>query len=248
MPIAFIAGGALLGLVLVAYLVGLVDLIRASIGLTIVVLPGFALAVTVRPSTPLRQLDLFLIAAAASVASIVIGGLILNLLPTGLTRVSWLGLVGVLLLATAILARRGIPSLPRETWVSPKSGQALAMVAAGLLVAVALAIARVGVQQPSEPYTALWVVPTSDGLLQIGLDNREDERTTYRVDVTVDGRVTDSFTSIVVEPGQGWTTLVSEPATDGTRMEVLAFVDSRPEVVYRRVTFTSGSPEASAGT
>lgn len=248
LPLAFIVGGSLLALVLVAYLVGLVDLIRASVGLAILILPGFALAITMRPALPLRQLDLFLAAAALSLASVALGGLVLNLLPVGLGRLSWLGLVGALLLATAVLARGGRTSLPRETWASPKPGQALAMVAAGVLVAVALAIARVGVQQPSEPYTALWVVPESPGMVEIGLDNREDSTTTYRVEVRVDGRVTETFTSITIEPGQGWTTLVSEPGPAGSRMEVLAFDESRPDALYRRVTFSTASAAVITGT
>jgi hypothetical protein len=248
LPLALIVIGSLLGLVLVAYLVGILDLIRASVGLAILVLPGFALAITCRPVTPLRRLDLFLAAAALSLACVAIGGLLLNLLPVGLGRLSWLGLVGALLLATAVLARSRLPSLPRETWVSPKPGQALAMVAAGVLVAVALAIARVGVHQPSEPFTALWVVPESPGTVEIGIDNREDAATTYRVEVTVDGRVTATFTSITVEPGQGWTTLMPEPDPAGSRMEVLVFVDSRPGVVYRRVTFSTASAAVNTGT
>lgn len=248
LPLALIAIGAVLGLVLVAYLVGLLDLIRASVGLTILVLPGFALAIVCRPATPLRQLDLFLAAAALSLASVAIGGLVLNLLPVGLGRLSWLGLIGALLLATAVLARGGLPSLPREAWVGPKPGQALAMVAAGVLVAVAIAVARVGVQQPSEPFTALWVVPESPGTVEIGLDNREGSATTYRVEVSVDGRVTATFTSITVGHGQGWTTLLPEPGPAGSRMEVLVFVDARPDVVYRRVTFSTASAAAIPGT
>jgi hypothetical protein len=247
-PLALIGAGAVLALLLVAYLVGLVDLIRASIGLAIVIAPGLALAITRRPASALPQLDLFLIAAAVSLACVAIGGLVLNLLPVGLSRFSWLGLVGALLLGTAVLARGTLPPLQRETWVRPKTGQALAMAAAAVLVVVALAIAHVGVKQPTEPFSALWVVPDSPGMVEIGLDNREGATTTYRVDVTVDGRVTASFSSVTIAPGEGWTTVLSEPVPGGSGMEVLVFVASNPGVVYRRVTFTPGAAATGANT
>ena len=246
-PIALIGAGALLALLLIAYLAGLLDLIRASMGLAILVVPGLALAITRRPASPLPQLDRFLIAAALSLACVAIGGLVLNVLPLGLSRFSWLGLIAALLVATAILARGGLPPLQPERWVSPKSGQALAMVAAVALVVVAITVARVGVRQPAEPFSALWVVPGSPGTVEIGLDNREDVTTTYRVDVTVDGTVTSTFRSITIASGDGWTTVVPEPDPAGSRMEVLVFVDSLQGVVYRRVTFTSGAAATGAG-
>jgi hypothetical protein len=237
-PVAFIGAGALLALGLVAYLAGVLDLVRAAVALAILVVPGSALAMTRRPATPLRQVDLFLIAATLGLASIAIGGLVLNLLPTGISRFSWLGLVAALLLATAVLARSGLPPLRREGWISPRNGQTIAMATAGVLVVVALAIARVGVKQPAEPFSALWIVPDSPGTVEIGLDNREDATTTYRVEVTINGTATATFASIRLEPGQGWTTTLAEPSPIGARMEVRAFIDSRPDVVYRRVTYS----------
>lgn len=246
--LALVGAGVLLAVLLVPALSGVLDLVRAAAGLAILILPGLALGITRRPTTPLRRLDLLLAAAALSLACVAISGLVLNVLPAGLNQSSWLGVVAGLLLATAVLARSGLPRVERERWVSPKAAPAFAMVAALALVALALVIARVGVKQPSEPYSAVWVVPASEGMVEIGLDNREAATTTYRVDVTVEGSVGTTFPSITIAPGERWTTLVPEPDPGGPRMEVVVFVESRPGVVYRRVTLSAGVAEASAGT
>jgi hypothetical protein len=233
-------------LVLAVALSGLVDYLLAAAGLGLLVLPGIALAITQRPIRSLRRLDLLVIGAAVSLAGVAIGGLILNLLPVGLGRASWLGLTAVLLIVIALAARDGLPPLRREAWVGPKPGQALAMVAAGALVVLALAIARVGVRQPAEPFSALWVGPPASAMVEIGLDNREGVPMSYRVEVTRAGVVTTTF-PVTIASGERWTTLVPEPDPGGPRMEVLLFVDSEPDVVYRRVTLSVG-PAAGTGT
>lgn len=235
-----LAGAIALLALLVASLAGIVEVLWATASLAVLILPGIVLAITRRPVRPLRRLDLFLVAAALSLGCVILGGLVLTLVPGGLSRTSWLGLVVVLLLAIAVLARGGLPPLRRETWVRPKNGQALAMVAAGILVAVALLVARAGVHQPAEPFSALWIVPAPSGMVQIGLDSHEDTTTTYRVDVRVDGTVQESFPAVTVAAGSRWTMLVPQPAPGGPPLEVLVYLASQPDVVYRRVTISAG--------
>ncbi|HYK95036.1 MAG TPA: hypothetical protein VE011_04090 [Candidatus Dormibacteraeota bacterium] len=239
-----LTGAVALAVILAASIAGIIAFVLASVALVVLILPGIVLAITRRPVESLRRLDLFLVASALSLGCIAIGGLVLNLIPGGLSRTAWLGLVAVLLLAIAVFARRGLPPLRRESWVRPTNGQALAMVAACVLMMVSLLIARAGVKQPSEPFSALWVVPAGSGMVKIGLDNQELATTTYRVDVTVGGIIQRSFPAITVAMGERWTTLVPQPARGGPPLEVLVYVASQPDVVYRRVTYSTGTGSA----
>jgi hypothetical protein len=243
--LVWVGGGTLITTFVVA-LAGLTSVALAAAGLAVLILPGLALAIIHRPSRALRRLDLFLIGAALSLACVVIGGLVLNLLPFGLGRASWLGLTAVLLIAIAALARDTLPPLRSESWVRPRAGQVVAMAAAGALVVLALVIARAGVKQPAEPFTAVWIAPASSGVVQIGLDNREGAPMSYRVDVTVDGSVEATF-PVALEPGERWTTPLPVPNPSGPRTEVLVYLDSAPGVVYRRVTLAAGGAVPGTG-
>ena len=241
-----LGAGALLALLLIAQLSGIVEvsgiveLGLGAAGLGALILPGLALTIARPPTTALPRLDLFLAAAAVGLAAIVMAGLILNVLPIGLSRISWLGFIAGLLIATALLARDGLPWLQLERLVLPKPAQTLAMVAALILVTLAIVVARAGVKQPSEPFSALWVVPAPGGMLQVGLDNREEATTTYRVEVTRDGIVDATYPSITLADGERWTALLAEPQPGGPRLEMLVFLGSLSDVVYRRVTLSAG--------
>lgn len=240
--VALAAAGGVAALVLLAATwSGIEDIALAVAALAALIVPGIALAISLRPAGSLRRLDLFLAAAALSLGCVAIGGLVLNLVPGGLSRTSWLGLVVVLLLAIAVVARRGLPPLRRETWVTPKAGQSLAMVGAVVLVAVAVLIARAGVKQPSVPFSALWIVPAAAGMAQIGLDNEETVTITFRVDVSINGAIQTTIPAVTVAAGERWTTLVAQPDPGGPPLDVRVYLAGQPDVVYRRVTFSSSA-------
>jgi hypothetical protein len=212
------------------------NVLAAIAGVALLLAPGILLGITRRPSRSIRTLDLVLASTALSLSSVVIGGLLLDLLPGGLGRTTWLGLVVVLLLATAFLARTDRAPLRLPRVAGPSSGQWVLTIAAIGLVIAALAVARAGVRQPSEPYSALWVVPAAAGQVTIGLDNHEAAPTTYRVDVTADGQVAASFGSITLGTGARWTTTIAAPKPGESRLEVRLYLVASPGVVYRRVT------------
>lgn len=221
---------------------GIASALLAAAALVVLILPGIALAIFSRPAPSMRRLDLLLVAAVLSLGYVVIGGLILNLAPGGLSRTSWLGLTVVVpLLAIAAFARRGLPPLRRDGWVRPKKREAVALFAAGALVTLALLVARLGVNQPTKPFTALWIVPASSGMVEIGIDNHEEAVTTYRIDVNVNGTIEASFPDVTVAVGERWTKLISEPDADGSQVEVLAYLSIQRDVVYRRVTFSAAT-------
>lgn len=237
--IAWAAVGAVASVALAAIALGtdrLADFVAALAGLAVLMAPGILLGISRRPGRSIGLLHLLLASMALSLCSIVIGGLILNFLPGGLDRTAWLGLVVVLLLATAFLARGdGSPlQLPRVEL--PGWRTSATMLAALAIVVAALAVAGAGVRQPSEPYAALWVAPAAPGQVTIGLDNHQAAAATYRLDVTVDGRVQASYGPITVEAGERWTTTYPVPRAGDPRLDVVLYLASRPDVVYRRVT------------
>lgn len=216
------------------------NVLAAMAGIALLVAPGILLGITRRPRRSMRLLDLVLASTALSLGLVVIGGLLLNLLPGGLGRTTWLGFVVVLLVATAFLARSDGAALRLPRFAVPSGRQWIAMVATVGLVVAALAVARAGVRQPSEPYSALWVVPATAGAVTIGLDNHETAATTYRVDVTTGGTVTATFGSITLGTGERWTTTIAAPKAGEPRLDVRLYLESEPDLVYRRVTVSPG--------
>jgi hypothetical protein len=171
----------------------------------------------------------------------VVGALVLNLLPGGLDRTSWLGLVAALAVATAALARGGLPELRLDSLKLPRRIDAAAMIAAIAVAILALGTARADVRSAAEPTTALWVIPSSDGLIEIGVDNDEGVAREYQLDVTVNGEVRRRFPWFTVETGLRWTAFMTAPSPDDPRYEIRLFVPEQPDEPYRLVTITSGT-------
>lgn len=237
--IAWVAGGALVSVVLAAIALGtdrIADFVAAVAGLALLIAPGILLRITRRPGRSIGLLHLLLASTALSLSSIVIGGLVLNLLPGGLDRTAWLGLVVVLLLVTAFLARGDGTPLRLPQVALPGWRTSTTMLAALAITVAALAVAGAGVRQPSEPYSALWVAPAAPGQVTIGLDNHQATAATYRLDVTADGRLQASYGPITVPAGERWTTTYPVPKAGDPRLDVNLYLASRPDLVYRRVT------------
>lgn len=155
--------------------------LRVVAGLLLVlVLPGYALSALVVPAAPAGLMRVSPVlwrgmwAVGLSLAVAVLGGLLLNLTPLGLTRMSWaVSLAAVTLLAVAASAWRrrramqprgsaaatpatpAAPGRPRFSRIA--AGYALAAVALAA-AAIMLAVLSAG-RQHSPGFAQLWLVP-----------------------------------------------------------------------------------------
>jgi hypothetical protein len=199
----------------------------------VLLVPAIALGWALRARGEERRIDGAVVAAAFGLGSLALGGFVLNLLPSGLNRWSWLGLAGVFLLVAYALARVAPRLPPVQLAVRPGGRQALMLAAAAGITGLALVVARVGVHQPTEAFTALWLDRGTGGAFTLGVQNEEADQVAYRIDVTLDGQLVATFPSIVLPTGGDWTRELAGPVAPGSRLEAQLYRETQPTVVYR---------------
>jgi uncharacterized membrane protein len=194
------------------------NLLRASLSLPFVLfLPGYALSAALLPDGRAGLAERIAFSVGLSIAIAAIGGLLLNLLPSGLTQASWrLLLLGVTLTGAGYaLWRRQHQRIPGPgplvTQISVPEAALLS--AAALLIGLALGLGALGVNPVNHsttadaPFTEFWAVPTQSGqqlVIQIGLRNLEDQRVSYRVTLEAGGRVLAEWPQITLASGDSW--------------------------------------------
>ena len=118
------------------------------------------------------------------------------------------------------------------------------LIAAGVVVLVALMVARIGVGLQSHPgTTALWVRPSDTGTaIGLGISNQEGHRQTYRLEVSVDGSVIARVVDMSVNGGATDERKVGLPPAGAVLRDVqvrIWFVDAPPGAEpYRSVRLT----------
>jgi Protein of unknown function (DUF1616) len=198
----------------------------------VLVLPGYALTAFGLPGrsprgfSPVLWRGLWTVGLSLAVA--VLGGLVLNLTPAGLTRVSWaILLAGVTILALAVTAWLRTRSLrtssPRSS--SPRSGRGRRPtrptgVAAGYAVAALalagaatwLAVASGGWQQ-TPAFAQLWLVPgtTTTGTATLGVRSAYPDARAFRL-VLKNGTRQEGAWDFTLTPGQTWRRTIPAPA------------------------------------
>jgi hypothetical protein len=232
-------GTAILGL-------ALADMLRPIAGLALVVLPGVLI---IAPSLRWRfgSAAAYAVGGGTSIGLIAIGGLALNLLPQGLSTITWLAYLALLFVLGVVLHRPNVSRIPR--FVMQRHEVLLLSLGAGLMV-LALAISRQTAAYRAESFTQVWISATSSGALPavaVSLRNEEAAATVYRVDILRNGITVHSYEDISLAVGQVWTQLT--PVAAG-RIEARVFRSS-DATPYRSVNVQLGAvasskPSASA--
>jgi hypothetical protein len=202
-------------------------------------LPGAALMAALMPVAVLRRSERVAIALGGSLAAVVATAFALHALPGGMNATSWAAAVGGItvvggLLGWLRLTLRPAPALPAAlpgapggagAWVAgppadairdrlPAPASVAMLAAAGVLVALALVLARAGVDLgPRTDFTELWMLPMDGGSsIRVGVGNHEGSARAYRVEVTLDGRPVDAPRRVVLPDGERMTAIVPLPA------------------------------------
>ena len=227
--------------------------IRVAFGLPFaLVLPGYAIVAALFPQRALGIPERLVLSIGLSLAVAALGGLLLNWTSWGLRVESW----AVLLCATTCLAsviaikrRRRSPavtSMPVGIGLSGR--QALLLGLAAVVVVAAIGLARTPAPQQSvQGYTLLWMLPSDDGnpnTVRLGVECMELAPTPYRLEVKVDGRIAQEWSSILLKPGAKWENRIVLPAGFGSgTVEAALYRLDDLQSVYRQVILRLGESQ-----
>lgn len=203
--------------------------------------PGYAVVSALFATKRLSLETHLVFSLALSISIAGGGGLILHFSGSGLNPQSWLlFLSGITLVAGVIaLMRRprttGAPRLALNFSLSQFLMIGLALV----LVVAAVRIAQDGaLQQPTEGFTQLWMLPSEDSAEQVelGIRNQELGAVDYRLLVTLNDEVVEEWDTITLAADETWTTQIAIPqiSTDNTLNALLYRLDETT-TVYRSV-------------
>jgi len=173
---------------------------------------------------PIRRLVLSL---ALGLAVDVLGGVLLNFTPGGLSTATWASLLGTLAVVASATAwwrhrHRPRPDLPTIT----RPSRQMALVAIGAtLMALAVAAGVVGGRAPAGPgYTQLWTLPSSSGgasAAEIGVHSVEPATDHFSVVVRASSRTLARY-AFELAPGRTWTRRLDLPQSRA-RIEILLY-------------------------
>jgi hypothetical protein len=221
----------------------------------VLVLPGYALTAFALPARSPRRFSPVLWrclwTVGLSLAVAVLGGLVLNLFPAGLTRVSWtILLAAVTLIALAAAAR--LPTGPvraaparRPAWTRPAWTRPAWVAAGYTLTAVALAGTAAGLAvasggwQHSPPFAQLWLVPgTSKATL--GVRSAYPGEQAFSLVLKNGTRPAGSW-DFTLAAGQTWRRAIQEPG--GQRITAQLTATGLAPASTLTVAITSGGPK-----
>lgn len=206
------------------------------------VLPGYALVAAAFARRDPPRPYVLLLSLALSLATLTLGGLVLNYLG-GVHPLSWALLLLLVVLAGCGTAavRRGPPSATlRRSWPHPGGAQLALLIAAAAAAAAAIVLAATTVPNDDAlGYTQLWILPQAGSQgreAQVGV--RSEEQKPARFDLRIrlgDYRVVKR--SFRLQPGEDRVVkLRAPPAASGVVPVVATLLrHNRPFKVYRRV-------------
>ena len=228
-------GGAIATALGLALVVQAPELARALGGLVLLLLPGLVLAWTLAPRA-LRHVGPGVVLSGLALATVPIGGLVLNLLPSGLSAGTWIGLgAGLLALAAVVATLSTHRSTRIPQLVRLRRADTGLFALAGIIVLAALLLAgRRGDGDP-ERFTQVWLVPAA-GAATLGIDNLEGATTTYKIDIVIDDETVASWPALVLSRGEQWTVTIDQAVAPESVLEARVYLLDRPQRPYRIVS------------
>jgi hypothetical protein len=230
-----------------------VDAIRAVFAVPLcLILPGYAITVATFVRPRLGGQRTVMLTPALSLATLVLGALLLDAVPGGLRLASWTILLLLVVLGACAVAgiRRGGRSLRAErTWrLCIRSTDALWLVLALVGICGALALSRWPLPgKNASGYAQMWMLSNGTPAapsVQIGVASNAQHPATYRIAlVTGSGKPSVVEPSLTLAPGQQTAITVPLTGIRGPQTIVTAelFKDGLPGV-YRRVSALISPP------
>lgn len=198
---------------------------------------------------PIGGADKLILSLGLSMAIDILMGFLLNILPIGLTALSWtiaLGLFTTLCSLLALFMRRRNavePAKAPRIHMTLIDGLFLIVATFIIINAVWLAVIRPPVPQPS--FTQFWMLPANAThktcAVSLGVQSFEQSPLTYTVIVTVNNQqIAQNWSPITLAPQQKWSQVVSVTPEAQNDLVVAAqlYRTDQPHTVYRSVHLT----------
>jgi uncharacterized membrane protein len=230
----------------VAAIFGANGILRSLMAVLLVfVLPGRTLLAAWFPRRLAEAPGNILLTIILSIALTVMGGLLLNLLPSGLEAQTWALWLGGITLVNGVIAllRTARPSDQPVPIATPalRPGQALMIALASLMLVGAISLARGGVlSQPRPGFTQLWILPAAEPEgIQVGVQNEEGMPLTYWLVIRQGETPVQAYYDVEVETGGTWNITVPlspDMWSVGQPIDAQLYRADQPDNVYRSVT------------
>lgn len=238
--LALVVALALLAVALAALLPSGLLVLRVPAGLALaLVLPGYALAAAVFPARELSPAERALLALSLSVVSTIVVTIALDAAGVRLTLTAWALALGVVtVLGAAVGAGRGHARALRAPGLRVRTGEALVLAIAALLLGGAAGLGFTPLSAPpgTEGTVALNIVPCAGrGAVEVGVISDELSKQRYSVVVALRRqRLHARLGPITLEPGGSWSAVV---ATGRRGVAVVATLRraADPHAAYRTV-------------
>lgn len=213
--------------------------------IVVVVVPGYLLSAMFVRFGGVDGVVRLAMTLGLGLTTVVLGGLLLQVTPFGISLIGWLALVVLAVLGAGLWwqprgfapERLGVIATQASTF-RPNPGQI-----ALLSVAVALTCTSVAVSRASENalrapnVTQLWTQPAATGepgAIDVLVRNLEGSDQEYRIEAWIGSDEMGTWHTNLPN-GERWSITVTPPAeSDGERLEVQLFLDSS-ETVYREL-------------
>lgn len=217
------------------------------------VLPGYTLTEAIFHKRPLDSIVRLVLSLSLSIVLDILGGLFLNLLPTGLQATSWSILLTLLIAVFSLVVayrRQKAPYPPRGVLLDAAHPRRLhILLHKCLLFGLALMVAIlsifytvIGAEQQRYPgFTQLWLLPATQSgrgcAINLGVHSFELTTQVYRITTTIDKKPSMAWSTIILAPQQEWNQLVPiiSRTADNIFIEVQLYRLDEPRLVYREV-------------
>jgi uncharacterized membrane protein len=231
-------------------------LVRVGLGLLLTTaLPGYAASAALLGPRRVGGPDSVLLTLGLSLPIAILTGLLLDAFGANLSRETWAAALAIVTLIGVGVAWGRSPSAifqasPAGQGSMPRLHRPDAVVLglAGVLVVIVVALARNGVaQQPTEPFSSVWLVPNAAGTqVRVGVANHEGHRTTYRLVLASPTSTVQEWPAVTVEDGQQWEADLPIISSHG-RLELQLYLADKPGFVYRTASW-GAAPSVDPGT
>ena len=184
-----------------------------------------------------------------SLATVIVGGVILDMTSEGLTSLSWtIFLVSVTLGGCAIAAfsrRKRRAATARSSSLKLNVRQVFFFAASIVVVVYAIMIVRDESFQPSTPFTQLWAKPAAllgQTAFDIGVYNSESRSMEYKLEIKSGGTLVYESSAIALAPGETWEQVLTFQSLVNGDVQVFLYRLDDPGTIYRQVVSRSATP------
>jgi uncharacterized membrane protein len=219
----------------------------------IFLLPGYTFVEVLFHRRPLDGVRRLLLSFGLSIALDILSGLIINLFPIGLTKLSWTFYLSsfVIILSLVVLCLRGKDSL-NGLWLSQIRlnvrkhlvGEIFICAALGIVVFAFLFSNYSALHQHRKGFTQFWMVQSTKSgqscSVLIGVDSFEFKQMKYHLIMTINNAQPTLLPLVVLSPQKTWKIVVpiNPPVNNSVVVEARLYRADEPAHAYRVVHLT----------